>query len=268
MRREFHALARRVLPAAVKRRIVSWGAKLDHEAFLAQADRIAHAPNMELRLRHLARRGLDPRHLADVGAFQGGWATMARRIWPEAWITMLEANLDKEAPLTAVAGRIGAELKMGLLGPEDGREVVFHVMESGSSVLPENSPLDRRSETRTMQRLDTVFAAALPDFVKLDVQGFELEVLKGAEAILKGAKAVLMEVALIEINAGAPLMAEVVGFMKARGFEVCDILELHRRPLDQATNQIDILFVPQDSPLLADKRHFAPRRRASPQGGR
>lgn len=256
MKQALHAASRRFLPAAFKRRVVSFGRKLDPDSFqeLAYAD--FFAPNMALGLRHLAARGLQPQHIVDVGAFHGDWSRMARDIWPEAHITMLEANLDKKPILAPVADQIGAQLDFAVLGPEDGAEVVFHVMESGSSVLPENSPLDRREEVRQTQRLDTLFPENKPDFIKLDVQGYELEVLKGASDILAGAQAVLMEVALIEINKNAPLMTEVVGFMRARGFEVADVLELHRRPLDRATNQVDLIFVPAMSPLLSDKRHF------------
>jgi hypothetical protein len=33
-------------------------------------------------------------------------------------------------------------------------------------------------------------------------------------------------------------------------------LELHRRPLDKALNQVDVMFVRECSVLLSDKRHF------------
>jgi len=58
--------------------------------------------------------------------------------------------------------------------------------------------------------------------------------------------------------------------MTTIGFVAYDILEVHRRPLDRALNQIDIVFVRNDSPLIADKRHFAIGPRASgprPAGG-
>jgi hypothetical protein len=96
-----------------------------------------------------------------------------------------------------------------------------------------------------------------PVFVKIDTQGYELEVLKGAQKILPKIDAILLEVAIIEINEGAPLLDEVVVFLKRLGFVTYDILEFHRRPLDGALNQIDILFVRENSPLVADKRHFA-----------
>ena len=256
MKQALHAASRRFLPAAFKRRLVSFGRKLDPDAFQQLAYTDFFAPNMTLGLQHLAIRGLQPRHIVDVGAYHGDWARMVHAIWPQAQITMLEANLDKKPILEPVAQEIGARLDFAVLGPEDGAEVVFHVMESGSSVLPENSPLDRREEVRLTQRLDTLFPDNRPDFIKLDVQGYELEVLKGASDLMAGAQAVLMEVSLIEINKNAPLMTEVVGFMRARGFEVADVLELHRRPLDRATNQVDLIFVPATSPLLSDTRHF------------
>jgi hypothetical protein len=49
----------------------------------------------------------------------------------------------------------------------------------------------------------------------------------------------------------------LLGFMKGLGFVTYDILEIHRRPLDKALSQIDFLFVREQSPLIADKRHFA-----------
>jgi hypothetical protein len=67
----------------------------------------------------------------------------------------------------------------------------------------------------------------------------------------------IIELSLIEINAGAPLLDEALSFMRGAGFVAYDILEIHRRPLDGAMNQIDILFLREDSPLRADKRHWA-----------
>ena len=112
---------------------------------------------------------------------------------------------------------------MPLLGPTGGVEMSFHVMETGSSVLEENSHLDRTSLTLATNRLNTLLVGREDDFTKLDVQGFELEVLRGAERLLASAKAVL---------------------------------ELRRRPVDKATNHADLFFVPKDSPLMADTRHF------------
>lgn len=170
---------------------------------------------------------------------------------------MVEANAGKESVSKPVAQALGASLEFALLGPEDDVATKFHVMESGSSVLPENSPLERDVKTIATRRLDTLLNGRGADFLKLDVQGFELEVLNGAPEALQQAQAVLLEVSLLEINAGAPIMSDVVAYMKAKEFEVLDILEIHHRPLDGATNQVDLLFAPSSSPLFSDTRHFA-----------
>ena len=80
--------------------------------------------------------------------------------------------------------------------------------------------------------------------------------MRGADRLMPGIQSVLLEIALIEINKGAPLLHDVIAFMKERGFVSHEILEIHRRPLDKALSQIDILFVREDSPLLAEKCHF------------
>jgi len=99
---------------------------------------------------------------------------------------------------------------------------------------------------------------AAPALLKIDAQGYELEILRGAMKVLPLIDAILLEIAVIEINKGAPLLNEVLGFMKTLGFVAYEILEIHRRPLDGALNQIDFtLCVREQSQLIADKRHFA-----------
>ena len=49
--------------------------------------------------------------------------------------------------------------------------------------------------------------------LKLDVQGYELEVLKGADGLLSAAEVVLLEASLIPVNKGCPLIADVIRFM-------------------------------------------------------
>lgn len=118
--------------------------------------------------------------------------------------------------------------------------------------------MQRRVETRRLRKLDTLLVdIEPPGLLKIDAQGYEMQIMKGAVKVLPAFEAVVLEVATIEINEGAPVLHDVVGFMKAAGFVAYDILEIHRRPLDNALNQVDIMFVREQSTLMADKRHFA-----------
>jgi len=216
--------------------------------------------SMEASLANLRRNGFDPATIIDVGAFQGDWSRMARRIYPHAAICMLDANPEKEPLLSAATREIGeAEYHIALLGPEPAASRPFYVMGTGSSVLPENTSMPRSVAQLPMTTLDHTLAQKpkpQPYFLKLDVQGYELEVLRGAELVLANTEAALLEVSLMEYNQGAPLFAEVVAFMHARDFVVYDVSGLYRRESDHALFRMVTLFVRESSPLRSRKRFW------------
>jgi hypothetical protein len=96
------------------------------------------------------------------------------------------------------------------------------------------------------------------DFLKLDVQGYELEVLKGFDRYLSETDVILSEVSLLDIHKGVPLIKDVLDFMHGCGFVVYDICSVStRRPLDHALWQTDLMFVKEDSAFRKDKRYAA-----------
>jgi hypothetical protein len=92
-----------------------------------------------------------------------------------------------------------------------------------------------------------------PDFIKLDVRGYELEVLKGFSENLTHVQFVLCEVSLIEINKGCPLISDAIRLMDDIGFITYDISSFIRRPLDRALWQTDILFIKKTHLLNQNK---------------
>ena len=253
------ALLNRVLPVRLKKALLHASFHLTPDEFEKFAHAYYFAPSMRLGLAALAARGFTPTEIIDVGAYEGNWSIAAKAIWPDAALTMVEPNEAKLSLLSKIAGDLNGGVVCELLGANDGETVTFYVMGSGSSVMNEHSSLPRTKVQRPLKTLDSLLRdAAGPALLKIDAQGYELEILKGASRVLTTTEAVLLEVSLIEINKGAPLFHDVIAFMQDRGFLVADILEIHRRPLDGATNQIDLLFLRDSSPLFADKRHFAP----------
>ena len=217
------------------------------------------APDAEASLRRMRRLGFNPAVVIDVGAYIGEWTRSFRRIFPSARILMVEPQPGQIDRLRAVAAAFnGVELATVLLGAQERGNVPLHMCESASSVLTESArPTVVSTISVPMTTLDkftanTVFAR--PDFIKLDVQGYELEVLRGGELALASAEAVLMEVNLLGILDGAPLFHEATQFMSERGFQVYDICTFFRRPYDGALWQVDVIFVRSSSPLVASKR--------------
>jgi len=215
-------------------------------------------PSMELSLIGMRRNGFNPSLIVDVGAYVGDWARLCHRLFPAAAILMIEPQAARQAALREVANRIErVEVVSALLGPEARQSVPFYEAESASSVLPGSEQRIAPTTRMAMTTLDAVTAGtafAQPDFLKLDVQGYELDVLEGASRALESAEAILMEVNFLEIYAGARLFHEAVSFMAARGFQVYDIGAFFRRPYDNALWQADVVFVKSSSPLISSRR--------------
>lgn len=215
-------------------------------------------PSMEWSLRNMRRLGFDPPGIVDIGAYEGEWTSMARSVFPEASFLMIEAQEAKRPKLEAVKG-LGAgkvDFRIAVLGPEPREAAILHLYDSAdtaASVLKDHIGGHSRTATCAMVTLDQILSQesfARPALLKLDVQGYELEVIKGAKQTLSSAEAVLMEVSLIELYEHNPLLLDATVFMAGNHFRAYDICGLVRRPLDEALCQADIIFVKNDSPLV------------------
>ncbi|MDX2114042.1 MAG: FkbM family methyltransferase [Planctomycetota bacterium] len=85
------------------------------------------------------------------------------------------------------------------------------------------------------------------DFLKIDVQGYELEVLKGAERLLRsGVVAVYSEAQMTEIYEGAAMFSDIDLFLRGRGFELFQVLEIFSGGVERRTTCCDALWVRSD----------------------
>lgn len=215
----------------------------------------AGLPTMWGSLQNLARRSR-PGGIIDVGANVGDWSRRVSEIFPGTPIHMIEAQPALEPQLR----QTGFSYSMTLLGAENRTAVPFFLSDTGSSVMEEMTGLSTGAVELPMQRLDDlepVKAMRGPLLLKLDVQGFELEVLSGASTTLDQTEIILAEVSLLPYNKGAPLMHEVIAWLAERGFLPYDICGGWRRCSDMALAQVDMIFVRAASELRA-KRKFWP----------
>jgi FkbM family methyltransferase len=219
-----------------------------------------NVPSMEWSLMNIKKLGFEPRMVIDVGAFNGEWTEMFKNIFPSSKVLMIEGQASKKDDLSRVSAKFpGTKFQIALLGSEKNKEVTFHVNATVSSVLEEYKSNSFKTETRRLELLDDIFKEQnepeLPNFIKLDVQGYELEILKGSSKILESVEFILCEVSLIEINKNCPLLGDVVKFMDDIGFVCYDICSFIRRPLDRALWQTDILFIKKGH-ILGQNKHW------------
>jgi len=176
---------------------------------------------------------------------------------------MVDGNPEMASAIRAAATECGAAAAVSaLLGPDVRNDVPFHVLGTGSSVLPELTTFSREVRHLPMTTLDRVVEDAMqapvraPLLMKLDVQGFELEVLRGGSRTLGMADVVILETSVLPYNEGAPTFEDVVAFMRTAGFSVSDFCGQFRRETDHALYITDVAFVRTDSALRAPKKFW------------
>lgn len=211
------------------------------------------------RLTLLKSLGFSPRTILDIGAYKGEWTKMAKIVYPTSKIFMVEATPDHMKELENVTESAGFE--MALLGERAKKNVKFYIADpnktlntTGNSAFLErtiyfnpnhalNLPmitLDSLVEKRKLKNID---------LIKLDTQGSELNILKGAKKTISTVTAILLEVQNIEYNQGAPFIEDVIVALKGYGFRMFDVFEIHWLPTGELF-QLDILFIKKTSKLF------------------
>ena len=142
---------------------------------------------------------------------------------------MVEAQTAKIPFLEAVkAMHPNVDYAISLLSAEDGTEKLFAEDETASHVVTTATAGSsyKKITTRSLDALIESKQFPFPDFLKLDVQGHEMEVLKGAAKSLANSTVCLLEITLLNIGEETPLLSEMVTFMDERGFQAYDISSL------------------------------------------
>jgi FkbM family methyltransferase len=208
------------------------------------------------RLAAIKRLGFSPDVILDVGASDGRWTRSCLQVFPAARYICIEPLTENEPGLRALCSRSpNVAYRLCSVGAQMG-QMTLNVDGAGSSVLRGHwdNPYGEQRQVM-METLDHLLDEGWllpPCLVKLDVQGYELEVLKGAERVLPIVEAVIVETSFFSFQSGMPVFHQIVEFMEERDLVCYDVLGLFPRPLDGALAQAHWLFVKKDSSLRAN----------------
>ncbi|HEX7705707.1 MAG TPA: FkbM family methyltransferase [Thermoanaerobaculia bacterium] len=209
-------------------------------------------------LEDVKSRGFSPRGIIDVGAHKGNWTRGALGVFPDTPVIMiepleemipyLEATVRDHPSSRYIAAGAGSTVGTSIL-------TLWEDLRGCSYLMPPGSEEVQR-ETR-LTTINEILASDLqfvPDLVKLDTQGFELEALKGASSLFGRTQLFILETSLFEFMPGMPSSRTVINFMAERGYEIYDVTSFDRRPLDGALAQIDFAFAAAEGWLRSTHR--------------
>jgi hypothetical protein len=80
------------------------------------------------------------------------------------------------------------------------------------------------------------------DILKLDLQGHELQAIKGMAGFLSSVKLIFIEVQFLEIYQGTPLFSDVETYLRGKGFVFYQFFGLVRSPKDGRLLYGDAIF--------------------------
>ena len=173
----------------------------------------------------------DPKVIYDVGAHVLHWTNLAKEVWPNAEYIAFEAAdvhefLYKENNML---------YEIGVFSDQDDKVVNFYRNDEhpgGNSYYKENTrkfypnadeiyseETAKESKTITLNSIVEKRGFPIPDLIKIDVQGAELDIIKGSSNFIKSVKHVILELQEVDFNKGAPNAREVIAYMDSIGFE-------------------------------------------------
>ena len=211
------------------------------------------------RLKFLSSIGFSPTLICDIGASDGRWTRKCLEVFGESNYFLVEPQEEYRDKLQVLADEFPHNItyNLGCLGEEESVAII-NVDGDGTSVLSGHwgNPYGQQREVNvyTLDSLLTQNNLSSPSLIKIDVQGYELKVLKGSKQALLETDIVILEVSFFSFQDRMPIFHEVIAQMEKYGFIVYDILSLNLRPLDQATAQSDILFMKKTCLLCQDIR--------------
>jgi FkbM family methyltransferase len=196
---------------------------------------------MSHAIKNLARfYDTQPTGIIHIGANSGQEVADYREsgIRPIVLIEALEHPFERL--LGAVGGEPGFYPVRACLSDTAGKEVQFFVASNGgqaSSYFEPGTHLDHYPQVKfdtqitfVTETLDDVLAQLADvteinrlDYISLDTQGSELDILRGGRRALQNARFVYTEVSYPGLYKNAPSVYEVIDFMRQAGFDLCQL---------------------------------------------
>jgi FkbM family methyltransferase len=208
------------------------------------------------------------RVILDVGANAGQFGEMVFRGGFKGTLVSFEAIPEVHARLVQRAKRQGDAWVVApcvALGSKRG-QIEFNIAGNSvsSSVLPmtqthrDAAPGSKYLAKQLIQiaTLDELAPELIPVtgpvLLKVDTQGYEMEVLKGAANILRRTVALQLELSLTSLYEGAPTLLEMISFMKNEGCELFSLVPGFRDRKTGRLLQVDGYFIRESATKTLD----------------
>jgi FkbM family methyltransferase len=186
---------------------------------------------------------------------------MAKHVYPNADFCLIEPQEEMKKDLENFCHEYpGSFFILAGAGANNEHKILTLWEDTlGSSFLP--MPNDEHIKNNKQRKVEIITIdrvienkQKIPQLIKLDIQGFELEALKGASKTFGITEVFILEVSLFVFENKMPIFSDVVNFMNDKNYVVYDFPGFLRRPFDGALGQCDICFVKKNGFLRSSNQ--------------
>jgi FkbM family methyltransferase len=204
---------------------------------------------------NLKELGYIPDTILDIGAYHGHWTDTMKTIYPNASYYLFEAI---DYPELKRFNNISNTFVYNVVLNDKIDTVNWYQMKNtGDSMFREKTQFFNNCEIIKRETIDLNTLISSENIltsrntnilIKIDCQGAEIPILKGASNILNKTDFIIMELPLFgQYNEGVGSFQEHITFMESIGFVPYDIMEKHY--VNKFVMQIDMMFINKNHPF-------------------
>lgn len=217
-----------------------------------RAGLIAGERDLQNALARAKARNTQFQTVIDIGASNGQWSRVARRVFPEAAYFLIEARAEHEGGLQefqqqnprveyviAAAGDTVGEIYFDATDLYSGQ--ASHTPYAENNIVVPVTTVDTQVEEKSL----------IPPFLlKLDTHGFEVPIFEGARETLRHTSLIIVETYNFPLTPDSLRFHQMCAFLEERGFRCIDFCNPMHRARDGAFWQVDLFFAPADCPAF------------------
>lgn len=193
--------------------------------------------------------------IIDIGANEGQFTSKMLSILPNAQIHCFEPLLDvfQKLKLNFAEYDNVTVYNFGLGESNEETEIFNNEFSPSSSLLEmmnlhkDNFDFAVKVETKnvSIRRLNDCFDIKIkrPLLIKIDVQGYEMYVLRGGDRVIEQADIIIIEASIYQLYKDQPLFDNIYSYLIDRGFRYAGNFEQVLSPLDNKILQVDAIFI-------------------------
>ncbi len=208
----------------------------------------------------LKKMDFDPKHIVDIGANHGTWTRETLKYFPNSFFTLLEPQKWLQSSFQDIL--------------DNNNKIIFHAVGAGSQNGIFNLTISDRDDSCTFKynkkeasdlgykqievpvvTLNNLLSKQnlpTPDIIKIDAEGLDIEVLKGAKDFFGKTEIFMVEAGIVNKYFENSFL-KVINFMDENGYRLFDITDLNRPFSPNVLWLVELVFVLKNGKIDSQK---------------